>query len=135
MTVTPNSLITPQAPLVGKCKLTAANINYDVPTAATQLLPGQANGARITRVQFTPAATVVACDCQLYGYDGSSYRHIKTMAMSAQTIGTGNTTQIIPVDFGYSDVNPLYLAPNEQLMTAISVAQTSVHARCEGGAY
>ena len=53
MTGTPNSLITPQVPLVGKCKLTAANTAYDAPTAAVQLLPGQTNGARITKVQFT----------------------------------------------------------------------------------
>jgi hypothetical protein len=135
MTTTANSLITPQSPLVGKCKLTAANTNYDAPTAAVQLLAGQANGARITRVQFTPAATVVGCDCQLYGYDGTSYRFIKAMAMGAQSINAGNAAAITPVDFGFSDGNPLYLAASEQLMAAVSVAQTSVHARCEGGAY
>jgi hypothetical protein len=55
--------------------------------------------------------------------------------MPAQTINAGNTTAILPVDFGYSDSNPLILGANEQLMAAVSVAQTSIHARCEGGAY
>lgn len=135
MTGTANSLITPQGPVVGTCKLTAANTNYDVPSNAVLLLAGQANGARITKVQFTAAATVVACDCQLYGYDGTNYRHVKTVGLGAQTISGGNTAAIVPVDFGYSDSSPLYLAANEALYAAVSVAQTSVHARCEGGAY
>lgn len=135
MTVTANSIVTPQTPLSGKAKLTAANTNYDAPTAAVQVLAGQPNGARLTRVQAVPAATTVASDCQLYGYDGTNYRLIKAVQISAQTISTGNTALITPVDFGYSDSNPLILGANEQLMAAVSVTQTSVHVRAEGGAY
>lgn len=135
MTVTANSIITPQTPIVGKAKLTAANTNYDVPTNAVQVLAGQSNGARLTRVQAVAAATTVASDCQLYGYDGTSYRHIKSVAIGAQTISAGNTSAISPVDFGFSDANPLILGANEQLMAVVSVAQTSVHVRAEGAAY
>lgn len=135
MTVTPNSIVTPQTPLSGKAKLTAANTNYDVPTAAVQVLAGQTSGARLTRVQATPAATTVASDCQLYGFDGTLYRHIRSVAIPAVTISAGNVAAIVPVDFGYSDSNPLILGANEQLMAAVSVAQTSVHVRAEGGAY
>src|SRR5437870_1012867 len=112
MAVTANSLVTPQTPLVGKCKCTSANTNYDTPTAAVQLVAGQTNGARITKVQAMPAATVTATDVQLYGYDGTNYRHIKSVAMGAQTISAGNTAAITPVDFGFSDANPLILAIN-----------------------
>src|SRR5690349_17339420 len=115
MALTANSIITPQTPIVGKAKLTAANTNYDVPTNAVQVLAGQTNGARLTRVQAIAAATTVASDCQLYGYDGTSYRHIKSVAIGAQTISTGNTAVISPVDFGFSDSNPLILGANEQL--------------------
>lgn len=135
MAVTPNSLVTPQTPVAGKCKCTSANTNYDTPTAAIQLLAGQANGARLTKVQAVPGATVTSTDVQLYGYDGISYRHIKTVAMASQTISAGNTAAIPPVDFGYSDTAPLVLGANEQLMMAVGVAQTAVIGRCEGGAY
>jgi hypothetical protein len=135
MALTPNSLVTPQTPISGKAKVTAANTNYDAPTAVQQLLAGQPNGARITRVQVIPAATAVASDAQLYGYDGTNYRFIKGVAISAQTVSAGNTSPITPVDFGFSDSNPLTLGANEQLMCGASVAQTSLHFRCEGGAY
>jgi hypothetical protein len=63
MAVTPNSIVTPQTPIAGKAKLTAANTNYDAPTNAVQVLAGQPNGARLTRVQAIAAATTVASDC------------------------------------------------------------------------
>lgn len=135
MALTANSIITPQTPLSGKARVTAANTNYDAPTAVQQLLAGQAQGARLTRVQAIPAATSVASDAQLYGYDGVNYRFIKAVQIAAQTIAAGNTAAIAPVDFGFSDVNPLILGANEQLMCGCSVAQTSVHFRCEGAAY
>jgi hypothetical protein len=133
--LTPNSIITPQTPLVGKAKLSSANTNYDAPTTVVQVLASQTNGARLTKVTATPAATVTATDVQLYGYDGANYRHIKSVAMSAQTISAGNTTAISPADFGYSDSYPLTLAAGEALYAGISVAQTAVHVRAEGGAY
>ena len=135
MAVTANSIVTPQTPIAGRAKLTVANTNYDAPTNAVQVLAGQTNGARITRVQAIPAATTVASDCQLYGYDGANYRHIKSVAIPVVTISAGNTSAISPIDFGFSDSNPLVLGANEQLMAAVSVNQTSVHVRAEGGAY
>lgn len=136
MAVTPNSIITPQTIITGRCRLTAANSNaYDAPGAnVVQLLPAQANGARITRVQAIPGATVAACDVQAYAYDGVNYRLIKVVAMAAQTLGASGTAAVIPTDFGFSDANPLILSSTEQLVLGISVAQT-VHGRCEGGAY
>lgn len=136
MAVTPNSIITPQTPLSGKAKLTTQNTSYDVPNAAVQVLAGQPNGARLTRVQAIMAATSVAGDVSIYGYDGTNYRLIKAMPIAAQTIGAGgNIAAITPIDFGYTDAAPLLLGVNEQLMAALSVAQTSVHVRCEGAAY
>lgn len=137
MAVTANSIITPQASVTGSAKLTAANSSYDAPTTAVQLLASQTNGARLTRVTAQPAATVTATDVQLYTSPdgGTTKRHVKSVAMSAQTISAGNTTAITPVDFGFNESVPLLLAPGESLYAAISVAQTSVIVRAEGGAY
>ncbi|HKT53692.1 MAG TPA: hypothetical protein VJP88_04530 [Caulobacteraceae bacterium] len=132
-----NSLLTPQSIVTGTCKLTSSNAGgYDVPTNAVQLLAAQPNGARITRVQATPGATTVAGDVELYAYNGSNYRHIKTVAIAAQTITPGsNTAAVNPYDFGYSDSNPILLSSTESLFMALSVAQTAIEGRCEGGAY
>lgn len=132
-----NSLMTPQSIVTGTCKLTASNGGgYDTPTNTVQLLAMTANGCRLTKVQATPGATTVAGDVELYVYNGTNYCHIKTMAISAQTISTGaNISAVSPIDFGFSDSAPLYLGNSEQLFMALSVAQTSVHGRCEGGAY
>lgn len=137
MTVTANSLVTPQTPLGYSAKITAANTNYDAPTATVQLVPTQTNGARITKVVFVPCATVTATDCQLYvSPDGGTTKHfLRAAAMGAQTISSGNTAAITPTDIGYSDTYPLTLLAGESLHVAIGVAQTSVRARCEGGAY
>lgn len=136
MPVAPNSIVTPQGPITGGAMLTAANTNYAIPTAGVVFMFGWANGARITRIWAIPCATNVACDVQLYALNGTTYRFIKAMAMPATTISAGNTQQITPVDFGFTDTNPLYLAQNEQLVGAISVANAGgIMIRGEGGAY
>ena len=134
-----NSLLTPQSVVTGICVLTASNTggpSAPLAGAMVQLLPAQANGCRLTRVQATPAATVVAGDVELYTYNGTNYRFIKAQPITAQTITAGsNTALVVPIDFAFSDSNPLYLSSSEQLFMALSVAQTAVHGRCEGGAY
>ena len=132
MAVTPNSIVTPQTVISGSALCTAANSSYTAPTTV-QLLAGQTNGARITSVTAAALATASATECQLFTYDGTTYKFLKSVALSytvAQT--TGQT----PVDFGYADSNPLYLAPNEQLVAAIGVANaTGIRFHCHGGAY
>lgn len=137
MAIQSNNLVTPIGPITGSCKLTAANTNYDAPTAPVDLLPTAdvPDGARITSVAVEYGATATAHDCQLYARIGATYRHLKTVAVASKTISAGNTTAIDPIDFGYSDTSPLYLKAGEGLAMAISVTQTAMHGRCEGGMY
>lgn len=137
MAITASALVTPVKPITGSCKLTAANTNYDAPTAPVDLLATAdiPDGARLVRVNVAYGATATAHDCQLYARNGATYRHLKTVPVPSKTISAGNTAAIDPIDFGYSDVNPLYLKAGEGLAMAISSAQTAMIGRCEGGAY
>lgn len=134
MTVTANSIVTPQTIVSGSALATGANSNYATPANAVQLLAAQSNGARITSITALALATVTATELQLFKYDGTTYKFIKSVLMSAYTVA--QTTGQTQVDFGYSDANPLFLAPTDQLYVAIGVALAAgVRFHCAGGAY
>lgn len=134
MTVSPNSIITPQKPCGGSVALgAAANTNLVVPTNTTLLFDPGADGARLTRVEFIATASQVATQVQLYADKSGTKRLIRAKAFPAYTLST--TNDIIPADMGYSDANPLTLDPNEALYVASAVAVTGINARCEGGKY
>lgn len=136
MAVTANSVVTPQTPLAGTAKLTAANTNYDAPTTALAVIPTQANGARLSRVSALALATVTATEIQLYASPdaGTTKRFIGSVLMAAYTVA--QTTGQTKTDFGYSDSSPLILLAGESLYAAIGVANaTGIVVRAEGGAY
>lgn len=138
MTTTPNSAITPQKPVAGSAKCTAANTNYATPTAAVQLVAStsMANGARFTSVKALALATVTATELQLYVSpdNGTTFQFFDSALMSAYTVA--QTTAQTKIDFGYSDSNPLFLQAGESLYCAIGVAlATGIEFRAAGGAY
>lgn len=126
MAVTGNSFISPQAIKSNVVVCTAANSDYDDAPAnvGTALVTAGANGARVTKIIAIPRATVTATQLQLYrDKDGSGTAKylFDSALMSAYTMA--QTTAIsAETDFGYSDTNPLYLAPNEIVYPAIGVA-------------
>lgn len=126
MAVTPNSIVTPQSVQANTVVCTAANSDYDdVPAnAGSALITAGANGARVTRIVAIPRGTVTATQLQLYrDVDGTgTTKHLFDSAlMSAYTMA--QTTAIsAETDFGYSDANPLILAPGEKVYPAIGVA-------------
>lgn len=124
MPVTPNSIITPQAIRSdGGVPVTANTTMTDSPTNTVVIFTAGANGARVTRVSAIPRATVTATQLQLYrDKDGSGTvkRFFKSKLMAAYTMAA--TTEAPDVDFGYSDANPLILAPGEKIYAAIGVS-------------
>jgi len=120
MPVTPNSIITPQAPRAATALCTTANSNYTATPANTQVLvTAGANGGRVVRITAIPAETVADTQLQLFrDGDGSGTvkRFFRSARMSAYTMA--QTTEAPITDFGYSDENPLILAPGEKLYAA-----------------
>lgn len=126
MAITPNSIATPQAIKSGTSVVVGANTTYtDAPTNAGLLITAGANGARVTRITVSPRADASLGNLQLYrSLDaGTTKRFFKSVLQAAHTFAT--TTAIPVIDFGYSDDNPLTLAPNELVYCAMSVALAS----------
>lgn len=121
MAVAANSIVTPQTPKSNLASLTTANTNY-TPAGVTNsilLVTAGPNGARLTRLQAIPAATVAAANqIQMFrSLDSGANKYFADSALMA-TYTMAQTTEAPSTDFGYSDSNPLILSPNERIYMA-----------------
>jgi hypothetical protein len=124
MPVTPNSIVTPQGPKSGGALCTTANSNYPAPTNTQVIATAGANGARLTRASAIPLETVTDTQLQLFrdgDGSGTTKRFFRSARMAAYTMA--QTTEAPITDFGYSDDNPLILAPGEKLYAAIGATK------------
>ena len=101
MTVTANSIITPQAIRSLNCVTTAAKTTLSDATNAVKLGDAGANGSILRKLTAMPRATVTATQLQLYKFDGAAYWLVGSVLMPAYTMA--NTTADPITDFGYSD--------------------------------
>lgn len=124
MPVTPNSVVTPQATRSSSGVVTAANTTYnDTPTNTVEIFAAGPDGARVSRISAISRASTGALELQLFRDHnglGTTRRFFNSRTMPAVAVST--TQGQNPVDFGYSDNNPLILAPNEKLYAGISIA-------------
>lgn len=119
-----NSVVTPQTPKAAIAQCTVAHTTQNAPVngSLVQLLQAGARGGRLTKLKAIPAVTVAATQLQLYRSQdaGATRRFMNSALMAAYTMAAN--TLAPQTDFGYSDANPLQLAPNEILYVAIGVA-------------
>ncbi len=114
MAVTANSIITPQTPKANTAEVTTGNTNYDTPASLGTLITAGANGARVTRITAIPRESVADTQLQLYrdgNGSGTNKRFFESAKMATYTLTSA--TEVPTTDFGYSDDNPLILAPGE----------------------
>jgi hypothetical protein len=131
-----NALISPQKPLGYSCVVTSANTTYtDTPSNSVELVPAQTKGCRLTRITTLARATNTATEVQLFTStdSGTTKKFLDSALMAAYTVAT--TTKQTKGDFQYSESFPLILAAGESLYAAISVANTGIVFRAEGGGY
>lgn len=124
MAVTANSIITPQGPRAATAEVTTGNTNYDAPTGTAVLVTAGPNGGRLTRITAIPRETVADTQLQLYrdgDGSGTNKRFFRSARMAAYTMATGTEAPI--TDFGYSDDNPLLLAPGEKVYAATALTK------------
>lgn len=120
MPVTPNSIVTPQAPQANTAALTTANSTYGTsPTNSVLLVTAGPNGGRLTKLQAIPTATIsTANQIQLFrSKDGGTTKFFADSALMA-TYTMAQSTEAPTTDFGFSEANPLILAPNERVYMA-----------------
>lgn len=124
MAETPNSIVTPQHIKSGAAACTTANTTYTTaPTNTQVLITAGPNGARYTKVTAIPLETVADTQLQLFrDLDGTgTKRFFNSAKMPSYTMATG--TAATPTDFGYSEDNPLTLAPNEKVYSAVAISK------------
>jgi hypothetical protein len=135
MTVSANSIVTPQTPFSRVAVAAAAETTFTAPTNTVTLLDAadNVNGARITRLVAIPRASVgTASNCQIYANDGADKTLIDSALMATATPGAAAANA--KTDFGYSEDNPLILKAGIGLDVAVGQAVSTVF-RCEGGLY
>jgi hypothetical protein len=122
MSVTPNSIITPQAVRSASCVCTAAKTTYGDAANAVKLLTPGPNGAVLYGLKAAPRASVTATQLQLYrSPDGGATLFLIGSALMA-AYAMAQTTAAPVTDFGYSETTPLRLGPADTLWVAIGVA-------------
>ena len=136
MATTPNSFISVQN-VRGACVAlsTTANTNLTAPTSVTQVMVAGVNGARVVKLKAIPCATVTATQLQVFRSTdgGTTKRYSHSVLMPAYTLS--QTTANNPTDFGYNDITPLILDPNERLYIGVGVGSVQINAEVEWGDY
>jgi hypothetical protein len=135
MAGTANSIITPQTPRSACVAVSSANTTFSTsPTNTVLLVTAGLNGGRLTRLQAIPLETVTANFLQAYSSpDGGTTKHLVGAATGGSDTVSGTDGPTI-IDFGYSDDNPLMLAPEEELYVATGIAK-GYHVRAEWADY
>lgn len=120
MAVTPNSIVTPQAPKSAACGLTTGNTTFSTtPTNSVLLLTAGANGSRVTRLVAVPLEQInTANNIQAYRSTDSGTTKYLFNAVLMATVTPGAAVANTPTDFGYSEDNPLILTANERIYMA-----------------
>lgn len=124
MSVTPNSIITPQAPQSAAAAVSAANTTFSTTPSNTSLLvTAGANGARLTRLQAIPLETVTANFLQVYrSADAGSTKYLTAAATGGSDTVSGTDGPTV-IDFGYSDTNPMLMSASERLYVATGISK------------
>lgn len=125
MSVTANSIITPQTPKSAHVSQSfTANTTYTTTPANTALLvTAGPNGSRLTKLRAIPAATVTVTQLQEFrSLDSGATKKFSNAVLGASGGYTMAATTAPPIaDFGYSDDNPKLMSANEQLYVATAV--------------
>lgn len=137
MSVTPNSIVSPQTPKSWSAVATTAETSFNSPTNMVTLIDEAVDtqAHRLTSVYaIARAAITTACNCQLYLKVGSTYTLIDSVLMATGTPSASVANQ--KADFGYSEDAPLILKAGAGLAVAIgqSIAN-GVAFRAQGGEY
>jgi hypothetical protein len=122
MTVTANSIITPQAVKTANAVCTAAKTTLSDSTNAVKILTAGANGSVLYGLKAVPRATVTATQLQLYRSpdNGTTMYLINSALMAAYTMA--NTTAAPVTDFGYAETIPLRIGASDTLWVGAAVA-------------
>ena len=138
MTVTANSIITPQTPYSATAVATTAETSFQSPTNVVTLVDDAANtnGVRLTNITAIARAGVSTnpINCQIYKKVGTTYTLIDSATIAVGTPSASVANQ--KADFGYSEALPMILSAGVGLSVAIGTTTANgVVFRAQGAAY
>ena len=115
------------SPRVAAARIATANVNRDGTGTVGSLCVAGANGTRIDRIIITATATTTAGMIRFFSFDGTNYRAIKEVAVSAvtpsATVPAFNSEWVRP----NTDTPPmplLWLPPGYTLFAATNNAES-----------
>lgn len=79
-----------------------ADTSNTAPTHVTSLGSAGASGTKITQIDITPTATVVASIVNVFLYDGTAYHLLEPVTMTAATVST--TAAPVKQSFTYDNL-------------------------------
>lgn len=125
MTVTANSIITPQAINTAQATLTAAKTTYGDATNAVLLFTGGANGSIIYGMTALAKGTTGAAGRLdvFTSPNGTTLTFIKSAAFASYTQST--SAPPVVADMGWSETVPRRVKALEQIWVATSIAATA----------
>ena len=137
MSITANSIVTPQTPFSRTAVATTAEVAFNGPTAVVDLLlaADNVNGARLTKLVAIPRAAIgTANNLQLYERNGATYTLVDSALMA--TVTPGASVANAKTDFGYTDDSPLLVRPGYGLAVAIGLSVANgITFKAEGGLF
>lgn len=137
MTVTANSIVTPQTPLSRTAVATTADVAFNAPVNVQTLVDDSTNtnGVRLNALYAITRATLAAnLNCLIYKKVSTTYTLIDSALLA--TVTPSATVANGKIDFGYSEDNPLTLEAGVGLAVAIGTTiANGVTFVARGGAY
>lgn len=137
MTVTANSIITPQTAKTYTAVATTAEVAFSGPTNVVTLVDDSTNtnGVRLTSLYAITRATLAAnLNCQIYKKVSTTYTLIDSQLLA--TVTPSATVANGKIDFGLSEDSPMFLEAATGLSVAIGTTiSNGVTFRAQGGAY
>ena len=137
MTVTANSIITPQTPVFRTAICTTADVAWNAPVNIQTLVDDatNTNGMRLRSIIAITRATLASnLNCLLYKKVGTTYTLVDSGLLA--TVTPSATVANGKLDFGYSDDSPFELEAATGLVAAIGTTiANGVVFVARGGAY
>jgi hypothetical protein len=97
-------------PHIGAARISTANANRDGTGTLGSLFVAGANGSRVERVEITATGTTTAGMIRFFTYDGTNYRAIKEVPVSAITPSA--STAAFASEWARTDGYPLMVLPS-----------------------
>lgn len=114
-----------------RARLTAANTNFDGTGTIVSIFAAGANGSEVYAVDVNAAGSVTAGTINFFIYDGTNYRHVGQILVTAVTVGAGGSfSGSLPLR---ADGSPIFILNSGDTLYASTYNTENFDVNCIGG--